>query len=38
MKQLIENSGYAFDAINSIWIRPGYSGIEYSDGEKLRFK
>ena len=31
----LRNAGYSFDATTNIWLRQGYAGIAYSDGEEV---
>jgi len=34
MKKLLEQAGYVLEPLSSIWNRPGYGGIAYSDGDE----
>lgn len=38
MKSLLENSVYAFDPAHQVWMRPGYDGISYSDGDETELR
>ncbi len=35
MKSKLSESGYQFDTQTGVWLRPGYAGIAYSDGENV---
>lgn len=38
MKDTLEQLGYCLDPISEVWIRPGYQGIAYSDGDDAELR
>ena len=35
MKEILCQLGYVFDATHSVWVKPDYEGINYSDGDEV---
>lgn len=35
MKQLLEQAGYITEPQTGVWMRPGFAGIDYSDGDEV---